>query len=325
MMAFAGLREPDRVGNVLTVIGESLIDRIQADQHSVIADHVGGSPLNVAVGCARLGVQTRLVTHAGKDNHGQFILDHLVDNDVEIITGGTAPTSIATATLAPDGSASYEFSLDWDLSSASLAAWASIETSTHLHTGSIATMLMPGAHSVYTLLRDAREMATISYDPNCRPSIIQDVDFARGQAEHFVSLSDVVKASDEDLQWLYPDKGIDLAMQHWLELGPALVIVTRGASGPIAISRQFRLELPADSITVDDTVGAGDSFMAALIAALNQLDLLGPTKRQDLMNLDEDQLLAVLRYAIRASGITCSRAGANPPQLAEVGTVTAPA
>ncbi|MEV8084949.1 carbohydrate kinase family protein [Pseudarthrobacter oxydans] len=324
-MAFPGLYEPDRGGNVLTVIGESLIDRIQSEQRSPIADHVGGSPLNVAVGCSRLGVQTRLVTHVGKDDHGQLIFDHLADNDVEIVTGGTAPTSTATATLGPDGSASYEFSLDWDLSNASLAAWASFETSSHLHTGSIATMLMPGAHTAYTLLHDAKDMATISYDPNCRPSIIQDVGFARQQAELFVGISDIVKASDEDLQWLYPDKSIDLAMQHWLELGPALVIVTKGAHGPVALTRHFRLELPADSIVVADTVGAGDSFMAALIAALNQLDLLGPSKREDLMNLDQEQLLAVLRYAIRASGITCSRAGANPPQLGELGTVTAPA
>ncbi|ACL42567.1 MULTISPECIES: carbohydrate kinase family protein [Micrococcaceae] len=313
-------QEPGRGGNVLTVIGESLIDRIQSKTRALVADHVGGSPLNVAVGSARLGVPTRFVTHIGEDEYGELISSHLGDNGVEVVTGGTAPTSTATATLGPDGSASYEFALDWDLSSASLTAWANIETSTHLHTGSIATMLMPGARTVHALLADARETATISYDPNCRPTIIQDVDFARRQAELFVGISDIVKASDEDMIWLYPDMSVEAAMQYWLEQGPSLVIVTRGADGPIALTRQARVELPADRITVADTVGAGDSFMAALIAALDQLDLLAPSNRRELLALDHERLQVILHYAIKASGITCSRAGANPPHLSELGT-----
>ncbi|TQJ34652.1 carbohydrate kinase family protein [Arthrobacter sp. SLBN-122] len=325
-MASLELPAPDRSGNIITTVGESLVDRIRSQESGpALSDHVGGSPLNVAVGCARLGVQTRLVTHFGNDDHGHLIAQHLKDNGVEVLTGGTAPTSTATATVDPDGSATYEFSLDWDLANGTLAASAAIETSSHLHTGSIATMLMPGARTVHTLLRDAREKATISYDPNCRPTIIQDVGFARRQAERFIGISDVVKASDEDLQWLYPDVSADMAMQHLLELGPALVILTRGALGPVALTRQSRIELPAYTIVVADTVGAGDSFMAALIAALDQLDLLGSSKRDDLMRLDRERLLPILRYATKASGITCSRVGANPPRLDEIGTATCPA
>lgn len=317
--------EPDNGGNILTVIGESLIDRIQSRDSGVPTDHVGGSPLNVAVGCARLGIQTQLVTHFGKDAYGQLITQHLNDNRVEITTGGTTPTSTATATIALDGSATYEFSLDWDIANASLPAWASIETSSHLHTGSIATMLMPGARTVQTLIRYAREKATISYDPNCRPTIVQDVSYARRQAALFVRISDVVKASDEDLQWLYPGMSISAVMQCWLDLGPALIVVTRGALGPIALTRRSRTELPARPVVVADTVGAGDSFMAALIGALDQMDLLGSSKRDKLMKLNHEHLLAILDYATKASAITCSRPGANPPHLDEIGSAAIPA
>lgn len=307
-------------GKLLTVIGESLIDRIQSPgELPHIAEHVGGSPLNVAVGCRRLGLPTRIVTHAGKDIRGQLITDHLADNGVQVLSGGTSPTSVATASLGPDGSASYGFYLDWDIKNVSLAAWESVEASFHVHTGSIATMLMPGARTVYELVQTARERATVSYDPNCRPTVIPDVDYARAQAELFVRQSDVVKASDEDLRWLYPELSLKQAMAAWLELGPALIVVTQGPLGPMALSRSARIALPAHPVTVADTVGAGDSFMAALISALDQLDLLGPHGRERLQKITEENLRTILTYATTASAITCSRAGANPPSLGEIG------
>jgi fructokinase len=253
---------------MITVIGESLVDiisdprRAGSTQAGSTQAHPGGSPLNVAVGVARLGLVTNLVTHYADDRYGLMIEDHLHSNGVTAIRGGSAPTSTATATLGSDGAATYAFDIGWDITGASLPALAAVEGSTHVHTGSIAAVLPPGDQAALALVRAAREQATVSFDPKCRPGISPDAAAARSQAELFVAASDVVKASDEDLAWLYPDSTPDESVAAWLELGPALVALTRGADGPVIMTRQGRVEMPAEAITVADTVGAGDSFMA---------------------------------------------------------------
>ncbi len=170
-----------------------------------------------------------------------------------------------------------------------------------------------------SLVQAARGHATISYDPNCRPAISPDVASARHQAELFVAASDIVKASDEDLSWLYPDRTPEETLQAWLNLGPGLVALTRGAAGPVIVSGAGRVEMAAEPISVADTVGAGDSFMAGLIAGLAQLGALGAGGRRQLRALTPDQLHALAAYANRAAAITCSRKGANPPFSAELG------
>jgi fructokinase len=170
----------------------------------------------------------------------------------------------------------------------------------------------------------ARDRATISYDPNCRPAISADAAAARRQAEVFVAASDIVKASDEDLGWLYPDRAPEATLQAWLELGPAIVALTRGASGPVILSTHGRVEMAAEPIQVADTVGAGDSFMAGLLSGLAQLEALGAGGRQRLRTLTLDQLHALAAYANRAAAITCSRKGANPPAAAELGPLPLP-
>ncbi|MCU1572318.1 MAG: PfkB domain protein [Micrococcaceae bacterium] len=310
---------------VLTIVGESLVDII-SDPHrpSAVQVHPGGSPLNVAVGAARLGLQTTLVTHFAADPYGLLIEEHLVSNGVNVINGGTKPTSRAIATLGPDGAAEYTFAITWEINGGSLPALAAVEASTHVHAGSIATVLPPGDQATLVLVEAAREHATISYDPNCRPAISPDAAWARGQAERFVAASDVVKASDEDLSWLYPDRSPEETLEAWLELGPAILALTRGASGPVIVSRDGRVEMAAEAITVADTVGAGDSFMAGLVSGLAQLGALGLRGRDRLQTLNLDELHAVAAYANRAAGITCSRQGANPPRAAELGPLTAP-
>jgi fructokinase len=310
---------------ILTVIGESLVDII-SDPHRPAATpaHPGGSPLNVAVGAARLDLQTSLVTHYAEDRYGLMIEEHLQTNGVHVINGGTTPTSQALATLGHDGAAEYTFSITWAINGASLPALAAVEGSTHVHTGSIATVLPPGDQATLVLVEAAREHATISYDPNCRPAISPDAAAARRQAEVFVAASDIVKASDEDLAWLYPERTPDDTLQAWLELGPAIVALTRGASGPVVRSGTGRAEIAAEPITVADTVGAGDSFMAGLISGLAQLEALGAGGRQRLQTLTLDQLHALAAYANRAAAITCTREGANPPRLAELGPLPAP-
>jgi fructokinase len=314
------------VGNtVLTVIGESLVDIISDPRRPAASQaHAGGSPLNVAVGAARLGLQTSLVTHYADDRYGLMIGEHLRSNGVDVINGGTTPTSTALATLGPDGAADYTFSITWEINGASLPALAAVEGSTHVHTGSIATVLPPGEQATLVLAEAARENATISYDPNCRPAISPNAAAARRQAEKFVAASDIVKASDEDLSWLYPDRTPDESLEAWLELGPAIVALTRGASGPVILARQGRVEMAAEPITVADTVGAGDSFMAGLISGLAQLQALGAGGRQRLQSLTPEQLHAVAAYANRAAAITCSRQGANPPRSSELGPLPVP-
>ena len=311
--------------DTVVVIGESLVDIISDPrQPEEIQVHPGGSPLNVAVGAARLGLQTSLVTHFAADRHGLLIGEHLRSNGVHVINGGTSPTSTALATLGPDGAADYTFAITWEINNASLRALAAIRDSTHVHTGSIATVLPPGDQATLDLVRAAGQHATISYDPNCRPAVSADAAAARRQAELFIAASDVVKASDEDLRWLYPDRTPDETLAAWLELGPAIVALTRGASGPVIVSRQGRVEMAAEPIVVADTVGAGDSYMAALISGLSQLDALGGSGRRRLEGLTLAELRVLAAYANRAAAVTCSRQGANLPGKDELGPMAVP-
>lgn len=310
-------------GTLVTVIGESLVDIIDDPRrrNTVPEAHPGGSPLNVAVGCSRLDLRTKLVTHFAEDPYGQMIADHLHSNGVDALVGGSLPTSTAVASLDATGAAEYAFSISWDINGASIPALAAVESSIHVHTGSIASVLTPGNKSVRRLIEAARPHATVSFDPNCRPAISRDAAEARSQAEDLVAASDIVKASDEDLRWLYPDRTLDESITAWLELGPALLALTRGADGPVIITRQGRVEMPGEAITVADTVGAGDSFMAGLISGLAQLDALGAAARPRLRNITLDELHALASYANRAAAITCSRPGANPPTSAELGSL----
>lgn len=312
-------------GSLVTVIGESLVDVIHDPRRpGGPAVHPGGSPLNVAVGCARLDLSTTLVTHYADDPYGQLIDAHLVGNRVSTIVGGSSPTSTAVATLGADGAADYRFSITWDINGASIPALAAVENSLHVHTGSIATALPPGSKAVHGIIEAARGRASISYDPNCRPAISANLAEAREQAEDFVAASDFVKASDEDLAWLYPERTPEETAVAWLSLGPAFVALTRGAAGPVLRSRNDRNEVPGETVAVADTVGAGDSFMAGLISGLAQLGALGARNRESLYGLTGQQLQALAAYANRAAAITCSRPGANPPNVAELGALALP-
>ena len=304
---------------MLTVIGETLIDEVVSDMSPRRA-HVGGSPMNVAVGLARLGHPAQFVGRYGDDEYGRLIRKHLLENSVLFPVGpDTKPTSVATARLDPAGGAAYQFQLVWELPGLKERAASLLDGTTLLHVGSIATMLEPGADEVLALVEAAHPLATVSYDPNCRPSIISDADFARRQAERFVALADVVKASDEDLEWLYPGRPAMESAQKWLALGPAVMIVTRGSKGPWGICAQGTAEVGAPVASVVDTVGAGDSFMAALLGALVDRELDGAHRRSDLRRITTEQLTEMLAYAAGAAAVTVSRAGANPPFRHELG------
>ena len=306
---------------MLTVIGEGLVDVVQ--RASGIEAHVGGSPLNVAVGLARLDHPVQFVGRYGRDPYGDAVAAHLRSSSVMLPLGpDDLPTSVATALIDDDGAATYTFDLTWELPGIAERLAFMLQGTTLLHTGSIATMLAPGAKDVLAAVEYAHPHATISFDPNCRPSIIADVDYARRQAEKFVSLSDVVKASDEDLVWLYPGQDVLDSARKWLALGgsegPAMVVVTRGAAGPWGITAAGEAEYPAPKVEVADTVGAGDSFMAALLSGIVDRGLNGAQNRKDLRELPAEGLAELLAHAAKAAAVTVSRPGANPPSRAEM-------
>jgi fructokinase len=296
------------------VLGEALIDIVKRGSHE--NEHAGGSPMNVAVGLGRLGLPTTLDTWIGRDERGALIRKHCADSGVHLVPGSdqAAKTSTALATVDDAGQAQYTFDLAWELPP--VPKWLH---PTVIHTGSIAAVLEPGGSSVLDAVRAGAEHATITYDPNARPQIMGARDGASLRIQELVSLADVVKVSDQDMAYIYPDGELLEEAANWLEAGPGLVIVTRGEQGAVGITASGHwVEVPPHSAVVVDTVGAGDSFMSGLIWALAELDLLGAAKRDALRAISEAQLRHVMEQASRVAAITVSRAGANPPWLREL-------
>ncbi|MFH9616486.1 carbohydrate kinase [Streptomyces pratensis] len=301
-------------GPALLVIGECVADIVRLpDAPDRI--HPGGSPANVAYGLARLGLGTTLITQLGQDSDGRLIEDHLASAGVRVLTDGSgAPTPAATVRLDEAGRAAYTFEITWTLGAVELSG----APPEHVHTGSVATALEPGAASVLGLVRSLREVATVSYDPNVRPGLMGDHAGAVCRAERCVELSDVVKASDEDLRWLYPDEEPEEAAARWLRSGPAVVLVTRGAAGAVAFLPGATVNIGAPRVRVADTVGAGDAFMSGTLHALASYGLLGAQGRARLRSLDGAVLGDVLRRAVASAAVTVARAGALPPDEEEL-------
>jgi fructokinase len=307
---------------MFVVVGEALVDLVGQRGGRTFVAHPGGSPANVALGLARLDVPVALMTRLGHDALGEMIFEHLQASGVRV-NGGPAQaisTSLAIATLAA-GVASYDFRIEWDMPT---LAPLPIEARC-LHTGSLATALPPGNVSVIDLVERERRRGrvTISYDPNVRPALLGDAARARTGIERLVALSDVVKVSDEDLRWLYPDQPDERVAQRWLGSGPALVVVTRGGMGVYAVCAGLELHRPAVSIGLVDTVGAGDSFTSGLLEALHRADLIGRSRREAVAAIDESTLASVVDAAALTAAITCSRPGADPPTRAEVDALIA--
>jgi fructokinase len=302
---------------MFVVVGEALVDLVGQRGSRTLVAHPGGSPANVALGLARLGDQVTLVTRLGRDALGEMVSEHLRSNGVRV-EGGTdlgTSTSLAIATLAA-GIATYDFRIEWDVGE---LAPLPIEARC-LHTGSLATALAPGATNVENLMDRERRRGrvTISYDPNVRPGLLGSPAQARPAIERIVGLCDVVKVSDEDLYWLYPDRRDEEVAREWLGRGPAVVVVTRGGRGVYAATADLELSRPALPIDLVDTVGAGDSFTSGLLDGLRRADLIGGPRRAALASIDESTLISVLDAAALVAAITCSRPGADPPTRAEV-------
>lgn len=298
---------------VLLAIGEALIDVVRRTdgEHA----HAGGSPMNVAVGASRLGVTSALSTRYGRDDLGALIDAHTAGSSVSVTPQSrtAARTSTATATIGPDGAASYVFDIEWDWSD-------DIDfTPNAVHTGSIGAVLAPGGARVKDAVERLRSTSLVTYDPNSRPALMGERADAVEIVEGFVRLADIIKASDEDLEWLYPERTPVETARAWAIMGPAFVVVTAGATGATVVTSDDSVsEHVAPTVTVADTIGAGDSFMAGLIASLFHRGMLDVSHRGALHMLTDETLTAIVNEALQCAAITVQREGANPPRLDEV-------
>lgn len=290
-------------GTVL-VVGEALTDII--DGGAVVREVPGGSPANVALGLSRLGVPTELLTALGDDARGRAIADRLETAGVSVLAEcwSLEATSTAEATLRPDGSAEYVFRIEWRLPDE-----VSASTAVHIHVGSIATFLAPGADQVEALLEARRPGTTVSYDPNIRPALVGDPDAARSRFERLCRSCDVVKLSDEDAGFLYPGRAPEEVAELIGQVVP-IVVVTLGAEGSLLRHGGVTTRVPATATTVADTVGAGDSYTAALLWSL-----LG---EPEWPAVDPIAVERAAQAASRAAAITVSRVGAEPPTTTDL-------
>ncbi|WP_263118109.1 carbohydrate kinase [Cellulomonas sp. RIT-PI-Y] len=298
-------------GPDILVAGEALIDVVHRHDGTV-EEAPGGSPANVALALGRLGRRPRLLTALGTDPRGERVRLWLEASQVRLHAVRAPQTSISTAYLGPDGAAHYDFSITWDLRG------AEVPEAEVLHIGSLGATVGPGASEVSDLVDRHRGRALVTYDPNIRPRMIDDGDTVRDAVHDLIRRADVVKASDEDLDWLHPGADHVQAARSWCRTGPGLVVVTRGRSGALAVSGDRVIDVPGVPTEVVDTVGAGDTFMGALIDGLASQGVAGATARTDLTGLGEGRLSALVRRAARAAAVTVSRPGADPPTTAQL-------
>jgi fructokinase len=304
----AAVAQPAR----MLVIGESLVDVVETPDGLLRLP--GGSPLNVAVGLARLEVPTLLATELGADDNGRLVADHLAASGVQLAPGAVRAgvrTSTATVGMDEAGNATYTFDLTWDPDLPTLPRDVAA-----LHVGSLGTVLEPGRRAVLEVLEtSAADEVLVSYDPNLRPGFLPTWQEVRTVAAR----ADLVKLSEDDLRALHgedPDVE-ELARELLAADRTELVVVTHGGSGASAFTAGDAVDVPAPGASVVDTVGAGDSFTAALLAVLDGWDLVG-SERGALDALDRDRLALLLSGAARAAATTVGRRGANPPTRGEL-------
>lgn len=295
------------------VIGEAVADTFETGGGFTTTP--GGSPLNVAVGLARLGQHACVFARFSTDAVGDLLRDYAVRNGVDVSRAPRASEPATTVVISLDagGNAHYDFTMrgsaDWQWTAGELKL---PEGTDYLHTGSIAAWVEPGASRIADLRRQvhADKRIVISYDPNIRPSLQPD----HSQIEDAVRHSHVVKASHEDVAWLYPDLDEEQIAAKWLGLGAQLVVLTRGSSGARAFTATAWVRRPAPAIHVVDTVGAGDAFMSGLLDGLAEAGISSPAA---LASIDEPRLVRLLDRAILFSAMTCEREGADPPTRPE--------
>ncbi|PTQ12853.1 carbohydrate kinase [Sphingomonas oleivorans] len=306
------------------ICGEALFDVFEeGDQASSGARPravAGGSPFNVAIGLARLGVPVSLATSLSGDDYGCALQDALARENVDVrfASRSTGPTPCALVSLDEQGIASYRFR---GLDEANFhpdvdEVAAAIDSITAVHVGSFPLVTQPSADRLLALLERVGEHCLVTLDPNVRLAVEPDTARWREQIERFARYAHVVKASLEDIDLLYPGADPIETARRWLSDRCRLVVVTRGGDGALLLSQAHgAVEISAAPISVVDTVGAGDTFQAAMLAYLHANGAASPT---GLAGLGGGELERLAAYAIRAAGVTCSRRGPDLPYRNEI-------
>jgi len=281
------------------VVGEALIDLLASGEGSVAV--VGGGAANTAKALANLEIPVCWIGGISTDKYGELIREELNAVDLSLANISKLPTALAKVDLDLNGSASYKFELEETATFDFDATWLPQERPDLLHIGTLATIIEPGAS---VLFEWARQLGTeIVFDPNIRPSVLQDKSKYRGAFKRWAEISKIVKMSDEDLEFL------ELEVEQILALGPSLVVLTEGAKGISGFTNSKRVTVPGVKVQVIDTVGAGDTVGAVIVEGALQYGVEG---------LLSNHLEEVLNRAAKVAAITCSRAGAKPPLLSEL-------
>jgi len=309
------------VSPLVVSIGEILVDFtpiVEGGRTVGFRLHPGGSPYNVAIALARMGVAVEFAGKASTDLFGRVLVEHLQREGVgtRFLSRSPAPSTLAFVALE-GGEPSFAFygegAADTLLQPEDLPA--GIAEAGVLHFGSISLLRGPGAGTIAGLVERLRGRALLSFDPNIRPSLIADADGYRQILARMFRAADIVKLSEADARWLAPDRPADDVAAEVLAQGPALVIVTHGARGASAQTAAVKAQVAAPRVRVVDTVGAGDAFTAGLLCDLGRRDAL---TRAAVDRLREADLGAALRFAAAAAALTCTREGADPPRRREI-------
>lgn len=320
---------------MLCVLGELVVDLIPDSAAGAgpegTAPHFvarpGGNALNVAVAAGRLGTPVALLSRLGRGPLAPHLRRHaeLSDVDVSGMVEAPEPVSLAVVGLAPDGSADYGFHVvgaaDWQWTSEELAGVFPAAT-TVLHVGSISSWTAPGCQAIADLAERLHRdgSALVSVDPNVRPMLAEGfgntAEDVRARIDRLIATADIVKVSSEDLEWLEPGADLDEAADRWATRGPVVVLITDGGS-PLRVARPGRplVHLPMPTVTVVDTVGAGDSLAAGFLSGLISS---GVSDRSALAELDDEALTGLLDEAALVAALNCTRVGADPPTRAEL-------
>lgn len=305
---------------MIVVCGEALIDLVPLPAGAGFAAHPGGSPTNVAVGLGRLGAPVQLLARLSGDALGRVLAAHVeaARVDTAAVLAAAEPTTLAVVTLDEQGKAEYAFYVDgaadggWRVEDlpAALPAGAALHVS-----GSLALAVPSMGETVEALLVRERGARVLALDPNVRPRLARDEAALRARLDRWVGLVDVLKVSEDDLDWISPGESPADAAARWRAAGPALVVVTRGGDGVHALGPAGPVDLPGPQVDVVDTVGAGDAFMSGLLCSLDEAGLLTTDRLADLSDAD---LRTALAFAQAVAAETCRRAGADPPWRADL-------
>lgn len=308
--------------------GEGLIDFVPMPDLGAYQPCPGGSVYNVAIGLGRLGVPTGFYCKLSKDFFGDMLIDTLADNkvDTRFCIRTPHPTTLAFVSLGSEDLSEPQFSFyangsaDRSLTVDELPPQLP-EMVNVLHFGSISLVMEPGATALETLMVREHGRRIISLDPNIRPGLITDAAAYRQRFEKWVASVDILKLSCVDRRWIYPQVNFDACLRRWFDLGVSVVIQTRGSDGAEGFSaagNYATVETP--DVEIADTVGAGDTFLAATLAYLYQAEKMEIDK---LRGLASDPLARCLSYASQAAAINCSRTGADPPFRHELEAIDA--